>query len=94
MKDETTQGPEIKSALLAGVIVFQIPINGSIGLLYLLSLLFMLSCLGIGTLVSTVARNQRQAMQMAFFFIFPSILLSGFVFPREAMPPSSMPSAT
>lgn len=74
-------------ALLAGVIVFQVPINGSIGLLYLLSLLFMLSCLGIGILISTVARNQRQAMQMAFFFIFPSILLSGFVFPREAMPP-------
>ncbi len=74
-------------ALLAGVIVFRVPINGSIGLLYLLSLVFMLACLGIGLLISTVARNQQQAMQMAFFIIFPTILLSGFVFPREAMPP-------
>ncbi|MDH7577468.1 MAG: ABC transporter permease [Bacillota bacterium] len=74
-------------ALLAGVLVFRVPINGSIGLLYLLSLVFMLACLGIGLLISTVARNQQQAMQMAFFVIFPTILLSGFVFPREAMPP-------
>ncbi len=73
-------------ALGAGVFVFQVPVRGSVGLLYLLSVLFMLACLGIGLFISTVARNQQQAMQMAFFVIFPTILLSGFVFPREAMP--------
>ena len=48
--------------------------------------LFIVGSLALGFLVSTVARNQLQAMQMSFFYFLPSILLSGFMFPFEGMP--------
>jgi ribosome-dependent ATPase len=66
--------------------VFGVPIQGDLGLLLPLSLLFLLCALGLGLLVSTVARTQAQAMQMSFLLMLPSILLSGFMFPRENMP--------
>lgn len=72
--------------LLAMVFVFGVPINGSLPLLLALSLLFLLAALGLGLLVSTLARTQLQAVQIAFLILLPSILLSGFVFPREGMP--------
>jgi len=50
-------------------------------------LLFIVGSLALGFLISTVARNQLQAMQMAVFYILPSILLSGFMFPFRGMPP-------
>src|SRR5207244_12088549 len=59
---------------------------GSFPLLLLLEALFVLSSLGLGLLVSTVSQTQTQAMQMALFIMLPSIILSGFVFPREGMP--------
>ena len=69
-----------------GVLAFDIPLRGSIGLLYGLTTLFIVASLSLGVLISTVAKTQMQAMQMAFFVFLPSTLLSGFMFPREAMP--------
>jgi ABC-type multidrug transport system permease subunit len=68
------------------VYVFGVPIHGSIPLLITLSVLFVLCALGLGLLVSTIARTQLQAMQFAFLMMLPSVLLSGFMFPRENMP--------
>ena len=72
--------------LLVMVFVFDVPIRGSLVALLLLSTLFLFTSLGLGLLVSTVARTQLQAIQLAFVIMLPSILLSGFVFPREGMP--------
>jgi ABC-2 type transport system permease protein len=72
--------------LLAGRVVFDVPVVGSVLLLYLLAFAFIAANLAIGLFFSTVARTQQQAMQMSFFFLLPNILLSGFMFPHEAMP--------
>jgi len=72
--------------LVVMVFVFGVPIRGGLLLLLTLSLLFLFTALGLGLLVSTIARTQLQAIQCAFLIMMPSILLSGFVFPREAMP--------
>lgn len=69
-----------------GKLIFHIPIEGSLPLLYLLALPFMFASLGVGLLISTIAKNQAQAMQLSFFFMLPNILLSGYIFPRVAMP--------
>ncbi len=74
-------------ALGVGTLWFKVPINGSLALLLALSLVFLASALGIGLLISTVSTSQAQAMQAAMFVMLPSILLSGFMFPRESMPP-------
>ena len=73
-------------ALLIGIIVFDLPIRGSIALLYGLTSLFIIASLTLGILISSYARTQMQAMQMSLFIFLPSILLSGFMFPRDAMP--------
>jgi ABC-2 type transport system permease protein len=65
---------------------FDVPIRGSISLLFGATALFLMSSLGFGLLISTVSRTQQQAMMSAFFFIFPAMLLSGFAFPIENMP--------
>jgi ABC-2 type transport system permease protein len=72
--------------LTLGKLLFGIPLRGSLPLLYLLSASFIVACLGLGLFVSTVAKTQAQAMQMSFMFMLPNILLSGYMFPREAMP--------
>lgn len=72
--------------LLVGRIVFRVPLVGSIGLLYALASVFIAANLALGLFFSTVATTQQQAMQMSFFFMLPNILLSGFMFPFEAMP--------
>ncbi len=77
---------DITLALLIGAFWFRVPIRGSLLLLYALALVFYLTTLGQGILVSTVSRTQRQAMQGAFFVFLPTLLLSGFMFPREGMP--------
>ena len=69
-----------------GWLIFDIPLRGSLVLLYLLTSAFIVASLGVGLLISTLARSQSQAMQMSFFFMLPNILLSGYIFPREAMP--------
>jgi ABC-2 type transport system permease protein len=73
-------------ALAVGILVFDLPVRGSLGLLFLLTTPFIVASLALGILISTVAKTQMQAMQMSFFVLLPSILLSGFMFPREAMP--------
>lgn len=72
--------------LLLGTYWFGVPVKGSISLLVVLSLLFLFTTLVLGIFISTVAKTQLQAMQMAFAFILPSVLLSGFMFPRDSMP--------
>jgi ABC-2 type transport system permease protein len=72
--------------LLAGKIVFDVPLVGSLALLYVLAFLFIAANLALGLFFSTLARTQQQAMQMSFFFLLPNILLSGFMFPFDAMP--------
>jgi len=69
-----------------GVLLFGVPVNGSLPLLALLSTLFITTNLAIGYTFSTIAQNQLQAMQMSLMFFLPSILLSGFMFPFAGMP--------
>ncbi|MCI1821431.1 MAG: ABC transporter permease [Megasphaera sp.] len=73
-------------ALSAGILVFDLPVRGSLSLLFLLTTPFIVASLALGILISTIAKTQMQAMQMSFFVLLPSVLLSGFMFPREAMP--------
>ena len=72
--------------LMVAHLLFRVPLVGSLPLLLTVSLLFIAANLGVGLTFSTLARNQLQAMQMAFFFFLPSILLSGFMFPFRGMP--------
>jgi ABC-2 type transport system permease protein len=69
-----------------GALVFDVPVRGSLWLLFLATTLFLMSSLGLGLLISTVSQTQQQAMMTAFFIIFPAMLLSGFAFPIENMP--------
>ncbi len=71
-------------ALMVGL--FGVPIQGSLMLLFPLGGLFIFTVLGLGLLISTLARTQLQAMQISLLFMLPSVLLSGFVFPRSEMP--------
>ncbi|MBI5516755.1 MAG: ABC transporter permease [Deltaproteobacteria bacterium] len=72
--------------LALGRAVFGVPLVGSLGLLYALASVFIAANLSLGLFFSTLAQTQQQAMQMSFFFLLPNILLSGFMFPWEAMP--------
>ncbi len=69
-----------------GVFWFDVPIRGSVFLLFLATSLYLLSSLGIGLFISTISRTQQQAMMTMFFFFVPAILLSGFIFPIANMP--------
>jgi ABC-2 type transport system permease protein len=72
--------------LLFGALWFKVPIRGNLLLLGLLSGLFLVSSLGIGLLISTIANTQQEAMLSVMMTLLPSIFLSGFFFPLEAMP--------
>ncbi len=72
--------------LIMGVLLFQVPINGNLLLLLALAALFLVTTLGIGLFISTVANTQQEAMLTSLFTILPSIFLSGFFFPLAAMP--------
>jgi len=77
---------QVSIVLLLGKLLFHVPIVGSLGSLYLAALLFIASSLGLGLLISTLAKTQFQAMQLTVFTFLPSILLSGFMFPFDGMP--------
>jgi ABC transporter DrrB family efflux protein len=77
---------EVLIVLTIMVYVFNVPIRGDLLLLITLSLLFVVCSLGLGLLVSTLAKTQVEAMQFAFIIMLPSVLLSGFMFPRSEMP--------
>jgi ABC-2 type transport system permease protein len=70
----------------AALLIFGIPLRGSVALLFAGALLFLLTTLGIGLFISTISRTQQQAMMSSFFFFMPALLLSGFAFPIRNMP--------
>lgn len=72
--------------VVLGVLLFDVPINGSLALLFALSALFLATSLGIGLFVSTVAKTQREAQMTSMLFVLPAMFLSGFFFPIAAMP--------
>lgn len=73
-------------ALVLGNIIFGVVVKGSIALLIFLGTLFLICSLAMGMLISTISKTQLQAMQASIALLLPSVLLSGFMFPREAMP--------
>ncbi len=77
---------QVTLILLASRCIFNVPMIGSLPLLYAVALLFIAANLAMGITFSTLAKNQLQAVQMAMFFFLPSILLSGFMFPFRGMP--------
>jgi ABC transporter DrrB family efflux protein len=77
---------ELLIVLLAMTTVFGVPIRGSLWLLLSLSSLFVVTVLGLGLLISTMARTQLEAIQFSFLIMLPSVFLSGFMFPRSEMP--------
>jgi len=78
---------EILTAMPVVLFWFRVPLRGSLAVLALLSMPFMLCTLGLGLLVSTLSRTQQQAMMIStFVFMLPQIYLSGFVFPIQNMP--------
>lgn len=77
---------QVTLILVAAEFIFSVPMVGSLTLLYAVSLVFIAANLAMGITFSTLASNQLQAVQMAFFFFLPSILLSGFMFPFRGMP--------
>jgi ABC-2 type transport system permease protein len=76
----------VVEVLTIGVLLFGVPINGSVSLLLGLAALFLLTSLGVGILVSSVATTQQEALLMTFATTLPTVYLSGFLFPIEAMP--------
>ena len=77
---------QVLLVLLAAKFLFDVPMLGSVSLLLGLVLLFIVANLAVGITFSTIAKNQLQAVQMAFFFFLPSLLLSGYMFPFRGMP--------
>jgi ABC-2 type transport system permease protein len=77
---------QVALVLALGVLLFAVPIRGSLAELALGTLPFLAAMLAMGLVVSSASRSQFQAMQLSFFFFLPSLLLSGFMFPFEAMP--------
>lgn len=77
---------QVTIILLVAHFLFEVPVIGSVPLLLASAFVFILANLSLGITISTIAKNQLQAMQMTFFFFLPSILLSGFMFPFRGMP--------
>jgi ABC-2 type transport system permease protein len=77
---------DVIEVLIVGVFLFKMPINGDVILLLILTSLFMITTLGIGLFISTIAKTQQEAMLTTMFTLLPSIFLSGFFFPLAAMP--------
>ena len=77
---------QVSLILLLGWFVFQVPVRGALLDVYLAASIYIIATLCLGILISTLARTQFQAMQMAFFLFLPQILLSGFMFPYDGMP--------
>lgn len=77
---------QVSIVLLLGWLVFDVPLRGSLFEVYVAALVFILASLALGVFLSTLARSQFQAMQLAFFTFLPQLLLSGFMFPFAGMP--------
>jgi ABC-2 type transport system permease protein len=72
--------------VVAGIVLFSVPFRGSVVLFSLFGLAFLFAVLGFGVLVATASRTQAQAVQLAILAILPQVMVSGMVFPLEAMP--------
>jgi len=78
---------DVVLVLVVAIYWFEVPMRGSLGLLFVMSLVYLLTTLGLGLFVSTISATQQQAMMTTtFFFLTPMIYLSGFIFPIENMP--------
>ena len=77
---------QVSLVLLLGSLVFDVPLRGTLLDVYAVSLLFIVANLALGLVISTLVQTQFQAMQLTFFILLPSILLSGFMFPFDGMP--------
>ena len=77
---------QVSVVLALGVLIFRVPINGTLLDVYGAALVFIIASLSLGVFISTLANTQFQSMQLAFFTFLPQILLSGFMFPFEGMP--------
>ncbi len=77
---------QVSIVLLVGHLLFQVPMRGHLGDVYIAALAFIAASLTLGLLISTLAKSQFQAMQLTLFVFLPSILLSGFMFPFDGMP--------
>ncbi len=77
---------DVAFIVTAGVLIFQVPLKGSLFLLFIFSFLFLFSTFGLGIFISTITRTQEQSMIITFFFVLTMILLSGIIFPIENMP--------
>ncbi len=77
---------QVALVVAAALLIFRIPLRGSVLLLFACTVLFLLSTLGVGLFISTISQTQQQAMISSFFFFMPAMLLSGFAFPIRNMP--------
>jgi ABC-2 type transport system permease protein len=77
---------QVSLVLLLGHFLFEVPMRGTLLDTYIVTLVFIITNLALGLLISTLVHTQFQAMQLAFFVLLPSILLSGFMFPFAGMP--------
>ncbi len=77
---------QMSAIIMVAIFWFEIPLIGSIFLLFFAACLFLMSTLGIGLFISTISATQQQAMMTTFFFIMPFLMLSGFIFPIANMP--------
>jgi len=77
---------QIPIILIVAILFFSVPVRGSLFMILLSSVLFLMNTVSIGLMISTIAINQQQAMLGGFLFLFPAILLSGLMFPIESMP--------
>jgi ABC-2 type transport system permease protein len=83
---------DVVLVLAVAVLWFEVPLRGSVWLLFGMTLIYLLSTLGLGLFVSTISSTQQQAMMTTtFFFLMPMIYLSGFIFPIENMPAAIQP---
>jgi ABC-2 type transport system permease protein len=78
---------DLLEVLVLGTLVFKVPMAGNVGLLLLMSALFLATALGIGLFISTVAKTQQEALMLGALIQLPSFFLAGFFFPIAAMPP-------
>jgi ABC-2 type transport system permease protein len=77
---------DVAAVLLAGSLLFDVPMRGPLLVIFVSSALYLMTTLGAGIFVSTVTRSQQQAVLGVFFFLMPAVLLSGFMTPIENMP--------
>jgi ABC-2 type transport system permease protein len=77
---------DLALVVIAAMVLFEVPLRGDVALLFLGGALYLLSVLGLGLFLSSLAKNQQQAFYLAMFVVLPAILLSGFMTPIANMP--------